>query len=309
MTDRQPQTADDAPRRRFRPGRRTFLAAGLAATFGVTTYAANVQNRASADEGNLDDDIDTATTNHDAFTSNTALYASTKYAQVRDWDVRFRRHGVSDDNLSGTVPFPQFVILAPHGGGIERGTSEICLALAGYRPDTLKPRGGPVFDYWMFEGLREDGNDRLHVTSSHCDDPVACSLVGGMRHAVSLHGCTAEQAKAKGRTGQAVVVGGGDKELRDAAVKKLDKAGFEVIAGTTVPALAGLDPRNIVNRTLTDGGLQLELTTELREAMFKPKKMSRSERPSNTTEVFERFVAAVRDAMQVYGPIPTPAAY
>lgn len=42
---------------------------------------------------------------------------------------------------------------APHGGGIEPGTSELCLAIAGYHPASLAQTGGPTYDYWMLEGL------------------------------------------------------------------------------------------------------------------------------------------------------------
>jgi phage replication-related protein YjqB (UPF0714/DUF867 family) len=36
-------------------------------------------------------------------------------------------------------PLARTVILAPHGGGIEKGTSELCLAVAGYHPERLTP--------------------------------------------------------------------------------------------------------------------------------------------------------------------------
>jgi len=66
----------------------------------------------------------------------------------------------------------------PHGDEIEPGTSELCLAIAGYRPATLTVISGTgaTYDYWMFEGLRPGDNGLLHVTSTHCDDGVATSL-------------------------------------------------------------------------------------------------------------------------------------
>ncbi|MCM4084720.1 poly-gamma-glutamate hydrolase family protein [Paractinoplanes hotanensis] len=59
--------------------------------------------------------------------------------------------------------------MALHGGGIEPGTSELFLAIAGYHP-AGGATGGPVHDYWMFEGIRSSGNAALHITSASCDD-------------------------------------------------------------------------------------------------------------------------------------------
>ncbi|GAA0621718.1 poly-gamma-glutamate hydrolase family protein [Kribbella sandramycini] len=100
------------------------------------------------------------------------------------------------------------VILAPHGGGIswydgswlpfafsvsETGTSELCLAIAGYHPADLTP-SGPLHDYWMFEGLLASGNGDLHVKSTNCDDHTARSLAAGALNAIGLHGCKPDQA-------------------------------------------------------------------------------------------------------------------
>ncbi|MGR7001906.1 poly-gamma-glutamate hydrolase family protein [Yinghuangia aomiensis] len=104
-----------------------------------------------------------------------------------------------------------------------------------YRPADLTPSGGPTYGYWMFEGLLTDRNARLHVTSTHCDDPVALALAGGSRTALSLHGCTAWQAGATG-DGQAVVVGGLDAEFRRVTRTALQGAGFRVVDGADVPS-------------------------------------------------------------------------
>lgn len=237
------------------------------------------------------------------YTSNTALYNDRNLREGRDYALRYRRHEAVGAGVGKRLLFPDTAVLAPHGGGIERGTSELCLAIAGYHPATGATGGGPVFDYWMFEGLLSDGNKRLHVTSTHCDDPVAQSLAGGSRHALSLHGCTAEQARAKG-DGQAVVVGGRDGALKAKVMKALKDAKFQVIDGEVVSRLAGQLPANIVNRTLTGGGVQLETTTQLRDAMFKPKCNTAALRGRNTTAVFDRFVAAVRTALAAPHTLP-----
>ena len=63
--------------------------------------------------------------------------------------------------------------------GIEHGTSEIALAVAGYHPATFSRATDclGLHDFWMFEGLLSIGNARLHVTSTNFNDPIALKLV------------------------------------------------------------------------------------------------------------------------------------
>jgi hypothetical protein len=96
------------------------------------------------------------------YDTNSELYADPSLTEGRDYARRHRRHEHFDDTLAGTDEVPRTVILAPHGGGIERGTSELCLAVAGYHPANLPqvPPAGVTYDYWMFEGVREGDNAR-----------------------------------------------------------------------------------------------------------------------------------------------------
>ena len=68
------------------------------------------------------------------YATNSELYADSKLTEGVDYARRFRRHERFDDSLSRTGEVPKTAIIAPHGGGIERGTSELCLAVAGYHP-------------------------------------------------------------------------------------------------------------------------------------------------------------------------------
>lgn len=231
----------------------------------------------------------------DSYPSNTALYADPSLVEGTDYARRYRRHPSFDDDLTQNALFPQFAVIAPHGGGIEPGTSELCLAIAGYHPATLAvtPSGGPAYDYWMFEGLRSSGNSELHVTSTHCDDPYARSLCAGARYAVSLHGCTTTAAGLPDGTA-AVLVGGRDSTLRSYLLQKYGQAGIQAIDAQNHPSLSGTDPDNIVNRTLLGMGAQLELTTPLRNTMFGTN--TRAQRKSTTLASFWNFVAATRAA-------------
>jgi phage replication-related protein YjqB (UPF0714/DUF867 family) len=232
----------------------------------------------------------------DLYPSNTALYADPTLAEGTDYARRYRRHARYDDSETGASPFSITTILALHGGGIEPGTSELCLAIAGYHPADLAPvpAGGPSYDYWMFEGIRSSDNGDLHVTSTHCDDPVAWSLCGGARRAVSLHGCTPAQAGLPAGAG-AVLVGGLDQVLKSALMSAFAAVGITAVDAVGNSDLAGTDPENVVNRTLTGTGAQLEITTPMRTAMFTTN--TRPQRKNTTTAAFWRFVEATRAAL------------
>ncbi|MEU8263885.1 poly-gamma-glutamate hydrolase family protein [Micromonospora sp. NPDC048999] len=231
----------------------------------------------------------------DRYASNTRLYADPTLVEGTDYARRYRRQPAFDDALATNTPYPQVAVIAPHGGGIEVGTSELCLAIAGYHPATLAPAtDGRLYDYWMFEGLRSSGgNGELHVTSTNCDDPYAESTCGGARYAVSLHGCTEADAGV-GKDVQAVLIGGLDATFRELLRQEYNEAGI-TLAGGGGGEIDGIHPRNICNRTLTGKGAQLELTTALRNAMFGDN--TRAGRKTSTQPIFGAFVEATRKAI------------
>jgi phage replication-related protein YjqB (UPF0714/DUF867 family) len=65
----------------------------------------------------------------------------------------------------------EIAVIAPHGGGIEPGTSEIAKAIAGDK-----------FSLYCFEGLKTEGNYRdLHITGTNFDDPDCVQLIGKIK--------------------------------------------------------------------------------------------------------------------------------
>ncbi|MGW7432268.1 poly-gamma-glutamate hydrolase family protein [Streptomyces sp. NPDC054861] len=250
------------------------------------------------------------------FASNTALYSSGAFQEGVDWTRRFRsgaRPGLLD-NASGTSEAVRSTaVIAPHGGGIEAGTSELCLAIAGYElagaGATLPaPKAGvPQRDYWMFEALVS--HDDLHVTSTHCDDPAALAVCGDNLYAVSLHGFRPETGPAK-----QILIGGRDQRLMRNLAAAFAAHGFTpengdadlvvkvVVAGVDSP-LNGDDPTNIVNRTRTGSGAQLEISTELRRAMFGEFDGAANRRRTagvgtgHQAHFWNGFVGAVREAI------------
>ena len=247
------------------------------------------------------------------YASNSQLYAdTTNLTEGTDWARRFRIHERFDDSPGRTDEGPRTVILAPHGGGIEPGTSELCLAVAGHHPANLPitPPAGVTYDYWMLEGIRPGDNRDLHVTSTGCDDLVAVRLCAGALCALSLHGF--DPAPEFPASEQIVLVGGTNRTLKDLLVTLLDDAHIKVQAVGSGSEVDGDSPCNIVNRTLPVGtppaalgGVQLELSTPLRDAMFTEN--SRPRRKHTTTGVFWTFVAACRDALDRFEAEPAIA--
>lgn len=216
----------------------------------------------------------------DRYASNTALYQALAGEEGTTFGRRYRRHERTDTRLDTVYPFPRTAVLALHGGGIESGTSELCLAVAGYSP--REPEGAPILaqthDYWMFEGLMSSGNkEALHVTASHCDDHVALATAAGHLNVLSLHGCSFDSlglpVPANGDRRMAVV-GGLNADFRAALVAELTAAGFPAVDAFDPAHAAGLTefngdhPLNPCNRTMLGRGAQLELTTELRSSLF-----------------------------------------
>jgi phage replication-related protein YjqB (UPF0714/DUF867 family) len=232
----------------------------------------------------------------DIYPSNTALYQDPNLVETVDYGRRYRRHELFDDGLPQKCAINKTTIIAPHGGGIEFGTSELCLAVAGYHPATLAviPGTGVTYDYWMFEGLRPSDNSELHVTSTHCDDGVALSLCAEALNVLALHGCTTAQA-GQPDDAEVALVGGLNATLKQHLRDELAAVGLQAIDAAGHDRLDGEEPTNITNRTLLGMGGQLEITGPMRSAMFTDN--TRPQRKFTTTKVFWDLAAACRNAL------------
>src|SRR5262245_27911874 len=100
------------------------------------------------------------------------------------------RSGIDYDILARRAQ-TAFVIVAPHGGGIEAGTSELADAVA-----------GATHSFYAFEGLKPSGNQDLHITSTRFDEPMCLSLIAASDVVVTLHGEHSEE------DGEGVFMGG-----------------------------------------------------------------------------------------------------
>jgi phage replication-related protein YjqB (UPF0714/DUF867 family) len=187
---------------------------------------------------------------------------------------RTEREGV-DYRISVQPGDLRIAIVALHGGGIEPGTSELALALAGGK-----------YACYSFDGIKPKGNAILHITSTHFDEPLAVSLVQRAHTVVAVHGC--------GWREEAVVVGGRNLVLCEEIKKALRASGFTV---KEEPRLAGKNRRNLGNRCMSGQGVQLEITRALRARMFED--LTPQGRRVKTA-TFERFVKCLGGVLDAY---------
>ena len=162
-------------------------------------------------------------------------YADLALAQVEgaDFNVSVRRR-----------PQSAVAVVAPHGGAIEAGTSEIASAVA-----------GSEFNLYLFEGIRESGNyAALHLTSHRFDEPRCLALLSACDHVIAIHGCRGDAPR--------VLLGGLDSELKEMIRLAIAAVGVETcLVGHRFPAV---HPGNICNRGRRSAGVQIELTSALR---------------------------------------------
>lgn len=141
-----------------------------------------------------------------------------------------------------------FAIMAPHGGKIERGTSQLAEAIA-----------GTEYTFYSFEGIKDRNNHHLHITSDHFDEPRALALAQQARTVITIHG-------ARGRS-RNIYTGGQNLDLEQQLLDALTYAGFTAMHDPS-PTRQGMGATNICNRGFEGKGVQLELTQGLRKYLF-----------------------------------------
>ena len=166
-----------------------------------------------------------------------------------------------------------YAIIAPHGGGIEPGTTELAEAIA--RND---------FSFYTFDGKKRTGNRDLHLTATRFDEPEFLELLKKWPTCIAIHG--EESAK------EVVFLGGLDDVIASRIRVSLESREFKVDIHLR---LQGTDPKNICNRGPTGRGVQLELSEGLRRTFFE--KLTPKKGREVKTERFSQFVAALREAI------------
>jgi phage replication-related protein YjqB (UPF0714/DUF867 family) len=171
----------------------------------------------------------------------------------------------------------EFALIAPHGGGIEPGTSELADAIA-----------SDIFSCYTFEGLKSSGNSDLHITSTRFDEPMCLTLLGQTEIVVTLHG------EHSTEDGEGVFVGGRDEDLGTALGCELTRRGFDVRRHPN-KKLQGLEAANVCNRGTTLAGVQLELSRAVRRTLFDSLTKTGRRHP---TRRFAIFVTAVHNVLR-----------
>ncbi|MBW6424332.1 poly-gamma-glutamate hydrolase family protein [Rhizobium sp. XQZ8] len=161
-------------------------------------------------------------------------------------------------------------VVAPHGGKIEPGTSELARAVA-----------GELFSLYLFEGRKSAGNRDLHITSTNFNEPSGLSLVGGSDVAIAMHGCQGSD--------EVIYLGGRHRALIDKLAKSFKRRGFAIDVHRD-PMLQGSDRRNLCNRGRSGMGIQFELTRALRDRLT-------SALGEQTGPTLSDFVDAIREAV------------
>ena len=197
---------------------------------------------------------------------NYTNYSELRNSEKEGEDYRIRSHEGHSNIL----------IMAPHGGCIEPGTTEIAHAVA------AKEHG-----FYSFEGLKNSGNTALHITSTHFDEPVGLKLAGVARSLLTIHGCRDYKP--------IIYLGGKDRILLEEIRNTLKEAG---IPFGEDPRFPGLHPKNICNRSLRGMGVQMEISTALRRLMFDDLRRGRR-KPSG--EIFNNTILSLRRALTNYG--------
>lgn len=174
----------------------------------------------------------------------------------------------------------EFAIVAPHGGGIEPGTSEIAAAISALPDSTTSNE----WSHYTFEGLKSEGNAQLHITSTRFDEPVCLTVIGRTETVITIHGEESDE------DGEGVFVGGVDTELGDRLGDALKANGF-IVRKHPDDRLQGLEPCNICNRGASGKGVQFELSRTVRRQMFQS--LSREGRKHPTAK-FDTFVDTIR---------------
>jgi len=171
-------------------------------------------------------------------------------------------------------------VCAPHGGGIEEGTSEIADAIA-----------GEEFSFYTFEGLKSTNNSELHITSKRFDEPLCIVLIERCKTVLTIHG------QESTVDGDGVFIGGLDSELGASIGAALKNAEFAVHKHPE-KNLQGLDPSNICNRGMNGKGVQIEISRSVRQGMFSSLSPEGRKKPTGS---FDAFVTAVRSVIEQQG--------
>jgi phage replication-related protein YjqB (UPF0714/DUF867 family) len=153
------------------------------------------------------------------------------------------------------------LLVAPHGGGIEPGSSEIMRAVADL--------GG--WAWYEFAGFLRQGNKQaLHMASTDFDEPTLKSMLPQAGFVVAFHGASESPEPlvyvgGKWKLGRQTVAAAINSSFEEHGIRAADATDHDAAAH-----LRGLDDSNITNRGKRMEGVQLEFSRAARNLLFPP---------------------------------------
>jgi phage replication-related protein YjqB (UPF0714/DUF867 family) len=157
--------------------------------------------------------------------------------------ARHKKEGVDYNVIVRPVPQSNVAIVAPHGGRIEWNTESMAQGIA-----------ANDHNLYVFSGNGADAFEKLHLTSTHFDEPRCVDLVAKSDVTVTIHGCRFKEP--------VVYLGGMDEKLKAKLLAAFNAASIK--ASATGPFQA-LSPENICNRNRQKQGVQLEFSQGIRD--------------------------------------------
>ena len=153
------------------------------------------------------------------------------------------------------------LLIAPHGGGIEPGSSEIMRAVV--------ETGGWAW-YELAGFLRKGNREALHIPSADFDEPTLRSMLPQAGFVVAFHGASESGEPivyigGKWKLGRQTVTASINEAFREHGIRAADAIGCGVVAH-----LWGLDNSNITNLGKRAEGIQLEFSRGARNLLFPP---------------------------------------
>jgi len=186
------------------------------------------------------------------------------FKELFEREIEGRDYRVRTESRRGDI-----IIMAPHGGKIEPGTSKIAKAISSRE-----------YSFYSFEGLKPTENySLLHIESHLFDEPRAIKAVKKADIVITIHGHRDDKNSF-------IMIGGLNKELCNKIRRNLEHLGYST--RSSQKGLGGRDPNNICNLGRQRCGVQLEISQKLRDFLINDK-----------NKLFE-FSQSIRKAIQTH---------
>ena len=169
-----------------------------------------------------------------------------------------------------------YLIVAPHGGNIEPGSTELAQAIANNN-----------YGFYVFNGLKRDSSS-VFVPSTRFDEPELMRVTKNYSTVIAVHIVPSSD--------RIIYVGGDYRQIVDKIIKSLADQGFQ--SAITPRDGSAWNRTNLVNRN-TVGGVQIEVSSAVLDDMFRgPSSNERIRQdPNRRTIEFTRFVNAIKSVL------------